>query len=115
MFYPKDGQQLLCYPQLTGAFSYYSREAVEKGGYMDENFRNALEHVEHTYRLAAAGYTLPFWYFADHPLNCEFFEEQPQAIEKSVIRHGDWENNYERAKSYWISKHGCWLPSRSNG
>jgi GT2 family glycosyltransferase len=112
MFYRKDGRWILCYPDLTGAFSYYTREVVGKIGYMDEEFHNALEHVEHTYRIALGGYTLPFWYFADHPLNREFFEEQPEALATSVIRQGDWQDKVAKAKEHWISKHGTWLPPR---
>lgn len=104
------GWWILCYPDLTGALSYYTRELIDQIGYMDEKFHNALEHVEHTYRAAAIGYTLPFWYFADHPLNVELLAEQPAALPNSVIRQGDWQANCERAKEYWIVKHGSWLP-----
>ncbi len=106
--YRKGAKRILYYPEVTGAFSYYSRRLIEKIGYMDEEYPNALEHVDFTYRAAAAGLTLPFWYFADHPLNSELLEEQPQALEMSVIRQGDWVKRFEMAKEYWLRKHGSW-------
>lgn len=107
-FFERPGSAVLYYPDLTGAFSYYSRTLLKAVGLMDENYPNALEHVDFTYRAAQAGYTLPFWYFADHPLNQELLEEQPEAISSSVTRSEGWRTRFEEAKNYWIKKHGSW-------
>lgn len=103
---------LLCYPSLVGAFSFYTARAVNEVGYLDERFRNALEHVEHTYRIAKAGLTTPFWCFADHPLNTDLLREQPGSLTHSVIRNADWSQRLQEAREYWIAKHGGWLPER---
>lgn len=102
-----------CYPDCVGAFSYYTREVIETVGYMDENFVNAWEHVEHTMRIANAGYTTPFWFFADHPDNDKLLEEQEGSLEDSSIRpRSDWKPNIKKGQEYWIQKHGSFLPPR---
>ena len=51
--------------RLCGCFSYFSREALEQCGLMDAtHYINALEHVEHLYRIAAQGLTTPYLAFA---------------------------------------------------
>lgn len=71
---------------VLGAFSYYHRSVIEKAGYMDERFNNAWEHVEHTERVARAGYHSPFWWFADVYNSYELIEDQDPSHELSVIR-----------------------------
>jgi len=101
------------YPDCVGAFSYYHKDVIEQVGYMDENFKNVWEHVEHTYRIAKAGMTTPFWYFADHPYSDKLIKEIPGSIDKSSIRpKSDWQDNINKGRDYFIKKHGCWLPPR---
>jgi len=100
-----------CYPNIVGAFSYYTREVIEIVGYMDTNFVNAWEHVEHTYRVASMGYTTPFWFFADHIDSKDLLVEIEGSIDNSSIRpRNDWKDNIEKGKVYWIKKHGSFLP-----
>jgi len=107
----KDG--VYVYPNCVGAFSYYTKECIDKVGYFDEKFTNAWEHVEHTYRITKAGMTTPFWEFADHLLNNQLLREIPGSINNSIIRpRKDWLSNIEKGKAYWIKKHGKWLPKR---
>jgi GT2 family glycosyltransferase len=62
--YP-DNTKVLLYPNILGAFSYYHKDTLDSVGYMDEQFYNALEHVDHTYQIIKAGYHPPFRWFAD--------------------------------------------------
>jgi glycosyltransferase involved in cell wall biosynthesis len=110
----RHGQWILCYPTTLGAFSYYTRLAIERVGYFDHHFHNAFEHIDHTYRMTVAELTLPFGQFADHPLNVDLLEEQHQAVQNSVIRQGDWLRLVDQAKVYWVSKHGAWPPPKQN-
>ena len=71
---------------VLGAFSYYHRIVIEKAGYMDERFNNAWEHVEHTERIARAGYHPPFWWFADVYKSYELIGELDPPQAQSVIR-----------------------------
>jgi len=93
------------YPNCVGAFSYYTRECIEKVGYLDENFHNAWEHVEHTQRIGDAGYTSPFWAFADCHGSRELLHDIPNSIEKSSIRpNPKWEANIKAGLEYWHKK-----------
>jgi glycosyltransferase involved in cell wall biosynthesis len=110
-FYNYEG--IWCYPECIGAFSYYTREVIDVVGFMDTNFKNAWEHVEHTYRIAQYVYTTPFWQFADHPDSDSMLREIPQSINTSSIRiRDDWQKNIQDGMKYWIKKHGSWLPPR---
>lgn len=104
--------KVACYPNCVGAFSYFSKESIGKVGLYDEGFFNAYEHVEHTWRIAKAGMTLPFWFFADHPRSKDFFVDIA-GVEGSVIRSDSrFIENVEKGKKYWLEKHGEFLPKK---
>ncbi len=98
---------ILCYPHCVGAFSYYSRYAIEKVGLIDETFVNCWEHVEHSYRIGEAGLTTPIFKFADHPNSTSMLMEIPGSVDNSSIS-GNPEHaaNVERGRNYWTKKHG---------
>lgn len=101
------------YPDCIGAFSYYSAHCLGVAGFIDEEFVNAWEHVEFTYRIAELGMTTPFWFFADHPASHLLLKEIEGSIDNSSIRPLDsWQSNISKGRDYWISKHGKWLPPR---
>ena len=74
------------FPACVGAWSFYTRHCIETVGYMDEYFKNAYEHVEHTARIAHAGLTAPFWSFADAPGSENWIHEQPNAVQSSTMK-----------------------------
>jgi len=93
---------LAYYPHLIGAFSYYSREVIEKVGYFDDRMKNAYEHVQHTWRISGAGYTSPFWMFADATESKSVLSEIPESIKHSSIRiRDDWDKNTQEALDLW--------------
>ncbi len=101
------------YPNCIGAFSFYTRHCIETVGYMDEHFHNAWEHVEHTARIARAGLTSPFWFFADVENSEEYLKELDPSLEKSSIRPtADWLKNKEEGLTYWKKKDGIGLPPK---
>ena len=100
-----------CYPNVVGAFSYYTKNCVEKAGYFDEDYFNAYEHVDHTERISRIGLTCPFWYFADCYDSQILLEEIPGSIERSSIRQrNDWGTNVINAQRTSIKKKGYYLP-----
>ncbi len=104
------------YPHCVGAFSYYTKNVLEKVGLIDEGFTNAWERVHHTWRIANNNFTTPFWYFADHPQSALMLEEIPGSIDNSSIRpRDDWKKNIQEGKAYWIKKHGFFLPPFPDG
>lgn len=99
------------YPHCVGAFSYYSREAIEQVGFMDEKLKNAWEHVFHTKAIAEAGLTSPFWYFADISGSRELLEEIPGSIENSSIRQDEaWRKHMDEGYKYACEKYGSLPP-----
>ena len=89
-------------------FSFFTREVLDVVGYIDEDFYNAWEHVDHTYRIIKAGYHPPFWYFADLYNSHEYLSEAPEAIDKSSIA-GDseqWKKNVYGGREIYLKKHG---------
>jgi GT2 family glycosyltransferase len=98
----------------VGAFCYYSKEVLNKVGIIDEKFVNAFEHVEHSYRIAKAGYTTPYWNWSDLANSTNYLDEIECSEKSSTIRpRKDWQKNIENAALYFKEKHGV-LPAWQN-
>lgn len=89
-------------------FSFFTREVLEKVGLIDEDFYNAWEHVDHTYRIIKAGYHPPFWWFADLYDSHKYLTEAPGAIDNSSIANKteQWEKNVYGGREIYKQKHG---------
>lgn len=61
----KDGVVLCMYEHIVAMFTYFHNSILKEVGLLDEEFYNAWEHVEHTYRIIKSGKYTPFWWFAD--------------------------------------------------
>ena len=72
----KNDVSITLYEHIVAMFSYYHASVLDKVGLMDEDFYNAWEHVEHTYRIIQAGDYTPFWWFADVLRSEEHIKEQ---------------------------------------
>jgi GT2 family glycosyltransferase len=93
------------FPNVLGAFSYYHRDTIDKCGYMDENFYNALEHVDHTYQIIKAGYHPPFRWFADIENSTFYIQDIVKNHDQSKIRsQDDFMKNFVKALDYFLSK-----------
>lgn len=102
-----NGLQVALYPHCVGAFSYFYRGVIKAVGYHDERFKNAFEHVEHTYRIIKKDLHPPFWWFADLPNSEEYLTEIPGSIQNSSIPHTkQWISNFQRANGWFEIKHG---------
>lgn len=60
-----EGMEIAFNLHLAGAFSYYKSSVLHSAGFINERFRYAYDHVEHTYRIIKAGFHPSFWWFAD--------------------------------------------------
>ena len=110
--YP-DGTTITFHHNLTAALSYYRDRVIETVGYLDENYKNILEHVDHTYRIIKRGFHPPFWWFADILDSCDGIKEQDPMLVQSTHRYR-WLPRKTRARIfgfYFMLKHGC-RPSR---
>ncbi len=74
------------WPNYVGAWCIYSAESFRRCGLFDEGFHNAWEHVEHTLRLAARGFTAQWRGAADATGSERWLAEIPGSFEASVIR-----------------------------
>ena len=99
----------------VGAVCFYTRECLEKAGLFDEDFnKNNFEHVEHSYRLAKAGYSTPYWWWADIANSLDYIEEQACSEDNSSIRRGDnWIEKIKWSAKLFESKHG-YMPAWEN-
>ena len=102
----------------VGAFCYYSRKCLEDVGLIDEKFRNAFDHVSHSYELALKGYSTPYWWWADLANSLDYIEEQACSEENSSIKTPEsmqkWENNIRSSMEYFKEKFGVY-PFGSDG
>jgi GT2 family glycosyltransferase len=93
------------YPNVYGAFSFYTRECLKKVGLMDEEYYNAMEHVDHTYFIAQAGMTTPFRWFADIADSNRYIEELDTNHSGSEIRRDEkWITNFQKAVARFTKK-----------
>lgn len=102
----------------VGAFCYYSRKCLEDVGLIDEKFRNAFDHVSHSYELALKGYSTPYWWWADLANSLDYIEEQACSEENSSIKTPEsmqkWESNIRSSMEYFKEKFGVY-PFGSDG
>jgi GT2 family glycosyltransferase len=96
------------YEHTVAMFSFFTRHVIETVGYIDEQFYNAWEHVDHTYCIIKAGYHPPFWWFADLANSHELLTEAPGAIDNSSIANKteQWEKNVYGGRELYLKKHG---------
>ena len=104
----KDGVKVALYEHTVAMFSYFHRKVLEKVGLHDEQFYNAWEHVDLTYRIAKDGFHPPFWWFADIANSHEMLTEAPGAINNSSIANNNeqWKKNVYGGREKYLAKHG---------
>ena len=100
--------KIALYEHTVAMFSFFTKEIIEKVGYIDEQFYNAWEHVDHTYCIIKAGYHPPFWWFADLANSHELLTEAPGAIDSSSIASEteQWKKNVYGGREIYLKKHG---------
>lgn len=105
--YSKD-VKIALYEHTVAMFSFFTKEVLEKVGLIDEQFYNAWEHVDHTYRIIKAGYHPPFWWFADLVNSHKLLTEAPGAIDNSSIanKSEQWAKNVYGGRELYLKKHG---------
>ena len=103
-----DNVEISLFEHTVAMFSFFTRKVIKEVGYIDEDFYNAWEHVDHTYRIIKAGYHPPFWYFADLYNSHKFLTEAPEAIDKSTIANDSeqWKKNVYDGREIYLKKHG---------
>lgn len=87
--------KLALYHNIYGALSYYHSSVLQDVGMMDEDYFNAMEHVDHTMQIIQAGYHPPFRWFADILNSDQLLHEQDRGHSESKIRDDDqWKDRF---------------------
>jgi glycosyltransferase involved in cell wall biosynthesis len=95
------------FPNVYGAFSFYTKHVLDTVGYMDENYYNAMEHVDHTLEIIKARLHPPFRWFADISNSNKYLKETDPAHANSEIRKSaNWVTNFHKAADRFANKHG---------
>lgn len=95
------------FPNVYGAFSFYTKKCIETVGYMDEYYYNAMEHVDHTLEIIKAKLHPPFRWFADIADSNLYLQELDHGHEHSEIRKSNsWIKNFHKAADYFAQKQG---------
>lgn len=98
----------------VGAMCFYTRESLLSVGLNDEEFnKNNFEHVEHSYRLAKAKYSTPYWWWADLANSTDYIAEQACSEDNTVIHRDDWMEKIKWSALLFEKKHG-YLPAWNN-
>ena len=100
--------RIALYQHCTGTFSFFTKEVLDRVGYIDENYTNAWEHVDHTYNIIKAGYHTPFWWFADLANSHKLLTPQENAINNSTTSKNTdaWMKNVQINAEKYAKKHG---------
>jgi len=96
------------YEHITGMFSFFTKNVLDKVGFIDESYHNAWEHVDHTYQIIKAGYHPPFWWFADLYNSHLLIESQKDAINNSSTSKNtnEWLANVQKNAELYKQKNG---------
>ena len=100
--------KVVMYQHSVAMFTFYTKKCLEEVGFIDEDYYNAWEHVDHTYRIAKARLHPPFWWFADIQDSHKLIGEAPQAIDKSSIAKDEdkFMENVIKNREIYLEKHG---------
>lgn len=107
IFEYSDDVRVLLNLHCVGAFCYYSAKCLDEVGYMDEQYNNAFEHVDHSYMIAKAGMIPGYWWWPDIDKSYEILDEIQCSEESSTIRpRKDWKENILKGAEHFYKKHG---------
>ena len=102
--------KIALYEHITGMFSFFTRECLTNVGLIDEDYKNAWEHVDHTNRIINAGYHPPFWWFADIANSTDYIDSQKDAIQNSTTSKNtaEWMQNVQVNAEIYKNKNGTY-------
>jgi hypothetical protein len=95
------------YHNPQGSFCYYLANVIKKIGYLDPNYKNAFEHVDHEYQLIKAGLLPAFWWFPDVKDSHKYLMITPGGvINSSITDKPEYTDNYKMSAKYFTEKWG---------
>ena len=94
----KNEVKLSLYHHCVGAFSFYTSQVLNEVGLIDTGFKNAFDHVEHTFRIIKAHKHPPFWWFADLADSSEYLEDFEWSPQTSTVHtKPDFDLNFQNS------------------
>ncbi|OSM94581.1 hypothetical protein AU489_02680 [Lonsdalea populi] len=97
-----------CTQRYDGACVYYSKAYIDRVGYMEETYYNALEHVDHTLVIINAGMHPLFWYFADIDNSKEFIGFDHKDFEHwTIFTQENYTKNQKRRLTIFVINMAC--------
>jgi GT2 family glycosyltransferase len=102
--YP-DNIKIDLYGNLLGAFSYYHFDCLDNIGLIDEDYYNAMEHVDHTYKASRNGFCPPFRWFADaHGADKMLKDILPNHQESKIRNNTNFQEIFKKGVDLFIEK-----------
>lgn len=95
----------------VGALCYYHKTVLDDVGLMDEEYKNAWEHVDHSYCIVKKGWIPAYWYWPDIANSYDYLDELAcsEEVEHGAIRNrSDWQQNIQTGAEHFIDKHGTY-------
>ena len=105
--YP-DGTTICLTPNILGAFTFYTRQALQTIGLHHHKFNKGHgDHPELTYRAYKHGFTTPFWWFTDIYGSWDMIENLSNMGSDSLVRNQEkFMQNFQEACSTFEELHG---------
>lgn len=105
--YTKD-VQIDLYEHVAGVFSFFTKEILLTVGLHNESYKNAWEHVDHTFRIIKEKGHPPFWWFADIHNSVNYIEIPNEAIKDSSTSNNkeEWFKNINAGREIYKQQHG---------
>lgn len=96
------------YKNSLAAFTFIHKKMLKHGGYMDERYLNAAEHLD-VERIFSNKKLLPgYWWFPDAFNSFEYIKDQDQNHENSTIRKSEtFIHDFKYSWSLFKERHGC--------
>ena len=103
-----DDLKLVLTKNILGAFTFYTREALQTIGLHHKDFdKGHGDHLELTYRAFKHKFSTPFWWFADLYESWNMIENQSNFTTDSVVRAEDFASKFNEARNTFKNLHGC--------
>lgn len=96
------------YEHVAGVFSFFTKAILQSVGLHDERYKNAWEHVDHTFKIIKKNGHPPFWWFADIHNSVNYLEIPDEAIKDSSTSNnkGEWFKNINAGREIYKHQHG---------
>jgi len=96
------------YEHVAGVFSFFTKKILQQVGLNDQRYKNAWEHVDHTYRIIKENGHPPFWWFVDIHDSVKYLSIPSDSIDRSITSNNqeEWFKNINAGREVYRDIHG---------